>query len=93
MADAKPATDEQIAEWKRKYKAANGFYGSTMSAEVGPLIARINQECAQVRKLKAALRVIAKAELYDPVTGIIDADVLAICQQEARVALKEPSND
>jgi len=37
--------------------------------------------------LEAALRIAAKAELYDPGTGIIDADVLEIVQSEARKAL------
>lgn len=38
-------------------------------------------------ELVEALKVAATAELYDPITGIIDADVLAIVQDVARDAL------
>ena len=37
--------------------------------------------------LLAACRIAAKAELYDPSTGIIDADVLEIVQDVARAAV------
>jgi hypothetical protein len=37
--------------------------------------------------LLAACRVAATAELYDPATGIIDADVLEAVQEVARAAL------
>jgi hypothetical protein len=41
----------------------------------------------RIERLRRACEVIAKAELYDPATGIIDADVLGTCQEEARGAL------
>lgn len=44
---------------------------------------------AAAPKLLEACRVAAKAELYDPATGIIDADVLEIVQDVARAALAE----
>ena len=48
--------------------------------------------------LRRACEIAAKAELYDPATGIIDADVLDIVQEEARKALEattliEPKED
>ena len=43
----------------------------------------------EVERLREALTVAAKAELYDPATGIIDADVLAIVQDTARAALRQ----
>lgn len=43
---------------------------------------------ARVAELEEALRVAATAELYDPATGIIDADVLEIVQHTARAALR-----
>lgn len=42
----------------------------------------------EVERLREALTVAAKAELYDPATGIVDADVLAIVQDTARAALR-----
>lgn len=39
--------------------------------------------------MEEALEVAAKAEMYDPATGIIDADVLEIVQQAARAALRK----
>ena len=43
---------------------------------------------SEVERLREALTVAAKAELYDPATGIVDADVLAIVQDTARAALR-----
>ena len=43
----------------------------------------------EIERLRAALRIVATAELYDPATGIIDADVLEIAQQSIRAALGE----
>lgn len=40
-------------------------------------------------RLRKALTVAAKAELYDPATGVIDADVLEIVQDVARAALRD----
>ena len=48
----------------------------------------IDHTCAEVERLREALTVAAKAELYDPATGIVDADVLAIVQDTARAALQ-----
>ena len=42
----------------------------------------------EVERLREALTVAAQAELYDPATGIVDADVLAIVQDTARAALR-----
>lgn len=42
---------------------------------------------AENLKLREALTVAATAEMYDPATGIIDADVLEIVQDTARTAL------
>ena len=41
---------------------------------------------AAVPEMLEALKVAAKAELYDPATGLIDADVLDIVQDVARAA-------
>lgn len=40
-------------------------------------------------RLREALFVAAKAELFDPDTGIIDADVLQIVQDVAKAALRQ----
>jgi predicted phage gp36 major capsid-like protein len=40
-----------------------------------------------IERLREACGVIATAELYDPATGIIDAEVLDIAQEVARAAL------
>ena len=48
----------------------------------------IDYTCAEIERLREALTVAAKAELYDPATGIIDADVLEIVQDTARAALR-----
>ena len=53
---------------------------SNYVAEIGKLTT-INAE------LLAALEIVAKAELYDLSTGIIDADVLEAVQENARAAL------
>lgn len=47
------------------------------------------QLIAAAPRLLEACRVAAKAELYDPATGIIDADVLEIIQDVARAAIAE----
>ena len=44
-------------------------------------------------ELLAACEIIAKAELYDPVTGIIDADVLEACQEAARAAIAKVTGE
>ena len=38
-------------------------------------------------ELVECLRIIAKAELYDPATGIVDADILEAVQDQARALL------
>ena len=99
MTEEKPATDRRIE--RARVALSKEHYTERLwhSDFVKALIARIDTERtarlaaeARVKVLEDALRVIAKAELYDPTTGIIDADVLAICQQEARTTLKEPAN-
>jgi hypothetical protein len=47
----------------------------------------------EIERLRAALRIAATAELYDPATGIIDADVLEAVQQAARRALGEAKDE
>jgi len=42
----------------------------------------------KIAKLEEALRIVAKAELYDLTTGIIDADVLFAVQEAARRAVQ-----
>ena len=42
---------------------------------------------AMAKELLEACKITAKAELYDPATGIIDADVLDIVQDVARAAI------
>lgn len=61
--------------------------GSPVAQQVGgtdvpALVARVEQ-------LEKALEVAAKAELYDPTTGIVDADALEAVQQVARAALSD----
>lgn len=43
---------------------------------------------AEVARLREAVKVAATAELYDPITGVIDADVLDVVQDIARAALE-----
>jgi hypothetical protein len=70
-------------------KDGYGYRGDTVCG----LPSRSDSRAANARLIAAApdlleaLKVAAKAELYDPATGLIDADVLDIVQDVARAAI------
>ena len=105
MPDQPLPTLAELVQWLRKEAAKSrnavilaatpGFSGTPQewakdAAWHEAAARQIEALAGQVERLREARRVIATAELYDPATGIIDADVLEICQNEARAALAAP---
>lgn len=87
-------TPEQEAFYKAKaegktgkdlkpFRQAMSYKSAKNHREVAPVLTALETE------LLEACNVIAKAELYDPASGIIDAEVLEAIQQLARAAIKK----